>query len=164
MVSGGKCSDGGRVWVSDTDLSPPPSLSCQALSAGFPLGLPSPLLLVWRSGRYEHRCFGRWPQGPPPRRALACWSLGYIRPPGPGECKCRGLLAKGSKNCQISSLLREERINSNTCILTMMSATLTTGSWVIVRLLCEFILLFIQCMLSFTHFSTELISSALRCW
>lgn len=66
------------------------------------------------------------------------------------------ITANERKNCILKN-------HSRTCIFAMMSATLTTGSWVIASLLCAFILLFIQPMLSFTHFSTVLISSGLKC-
>lgn len=159
MVSDSKRSDGCRVCFSDNDLSPPPSLLCQILSAGFPWHLPR---LAWLSGHYELHCFDRSLQGLPPLWALACWSLDCIHPPVPGE----GLLTKEKSADLITANGRQNAIlnsHSHTCILAIMSATLTMGSWVIASLLCAFILLFIQPILSFMHFSTVLFSSALKC-
>lgn len=128
-------------------LSPSASL----LSAGFPLYPPFLLHPVWL------RCFARSPQRSPPQWALVCLSLDYKSSLAPGQWKIKDHV----------NLLLQMRIKLTikllTCILVMMSATLTVGFWVMLSLLCAFILLFIQLMLSFTLFSTVPISSKLKC-
>lgn len=145
-------------FLSTISLIPPPFLSCQPLSGGFPSHRPSLRLLAWALGRYELQRFVHSLQRFLPLWALACWWLDNKHPPPPTG-KTNKVKSKYDKSKKMSGLNRFQV----TWILAMMSATLTTGSWVISSLLCAFILLFSHPMPSFTHFSTMLISSGLKC-
>lgn len=147
-------------WSQSTSISFVPGFVCWLPFAspfpsapGLAVGtLLAPLLWSFTSGASSTVGFGLLRTGL--HTSSSSWG---VREECVGKWKASDLVAaNGSKNYILN-------IHLHTCILAMRSATLTMGSWVMPSLLCAFILLFIQPMLSLTHFSTVLMSSAPKC-